>query len=128
MHVYVPLRAAYDYNQARSFAEVIAVMANQMLPKTTTVERALSNRRGRIYIDYLQNSRGQTLACPYSVRPVRSASVSTPLQWKELKHGLKPSDFTIFNMKRRLDKVGDLFASVLKERTDIKKAIKLLEG
>jgi bifunctional non-homologous end joining protein LigD len=127
LHVYVPLHAAYGYDQARQFAEVIATLACEALPGTTTTERSLGNRKGKIYVDYLQNSRGQTLACPYSVRPVRGASVSTPLQWKELKHGMRPSDFTILNIRKRLEKTGDLFMGVLKEKTDLVKAIKKLE-
>lgn len=126
LHVYVPLHAAYDYDQARSFAELVAILAQEQLPATTTVERPLNKRKGRIYIDYLQNRRGQTLSSVYSVRPVPGASVSTPLLWKEVNDKLHPSNFTIFNVVERIEKVGDLFKPVLKEKADLLKAIKNL--
>lgn len=126
LHVYVPLHAAYDYEQARSFAELVAILAQEQLPDTTTLERPLSKRRGRIYIDYLQNKRGQTLSSVYSVRPVPGASVSTPLDWKEVNARLHPSDFTIFNIEKRLNKIGDIFSPVLKEKSNLLKAIERL--
>jgi len=128
LHIYVPMHALYTYEQVRSFAEVIANLANQALPRTTTIERSLSKRKGRIYLDYLQNKRGQTLAAAYSVRPVPGATVSTPLLWKEVKHGLSPHDFTIFNIQKRVMKNGDLFQSVLHEKTNLKKCIQALEN
>jgi len=127
LHVYIPLYAQYTYDQTRPFAELIAVLTHHLLPDTTTVERMLNKRKGRIYIDFLQNRRGQTLASVYSARPVPGASVSAPLEWKEVKPGLHPNDFTIFNMLKRIEKKGDLFANVLKEKTDITKAIRMLE-
>lgn len=128
MHIYVPLHAAYDYDQVRSFAEVIALITQEQLPKSTTVERALNKRQGRIYIDYLQNSRGQTLSSVYSVRPVPGASVSAPLLWKEVKSGLHPSDFNIYNMPARLNKMGDLFIGAIKEKVNLVQALKYLKG
>jgi bifunctional non-homologous end joining protein LigD len=127
LHIYVPMHAQYTYEQVRSFAEVIANLANQALPESTTVERSLGKRQGRIYLDYLQNKRGQTLAAAYSVRPVPGASVSTPLLWKEVKHGLSPRDFTIFNIQKRVVKNGDLFQNVLREKTNLDKCIRALE-
>lgn len=126
LHIYVPLGAAYDYDQARSFAEIIGTMAQSRLPETTTLERSLSKRNGRIYIDYLQNKRGQTLSSVYSLRPVPGASVSTPLEWREVKKGLHPSQFNIFNFEERLSKVGDLFEGLLKKKVNLSKALKLL--
>jgi bifunctional non-homologous end joining protein LigD len=128
LHIYVPMHAQYTYEQVRAFAEIIATLARQALPDTTTMERSLNKRKGRIYLDYLQNKRGQTLAAAYSVRPVPGASVSTPLLWKEVKHGLSPLDFTIFNVQKRLVKNGDLFQNVLKEKTNLKKCLAVLES
>ncbi len=126
LHVYIPLHAAYTYDEVRDFAQLIAILTEQQLPDTTTTERPLNKRKGRLYIDYLQNKRGQTLASVYSVRPVQGACVSTPLLWKEVKHGLKPSDFTIFNIKERVEKKGDLFSGVLKERINLSKCLRAL--
>jgi bifunctional non-homologous end joining protein LigD len=126
LHIYVPLKAQYTYEQARSFAEIVAHLAAAQLPETTTTERALSKRAGRIYLDYLQNKRGQTLASAYSVRPVPGATVSTPLHWKEVKAGMHPSKFTISTIAARIEKTGDLFAGVLSEKTDLRKCLKNL--
>lgn len=129
MHVYVPCKRKYTYNEVRDFAQIIAALTHEQLPDTTTLERSLSKRKkNQIYIDYLQNSRGQTLASAYSVRPKPGATVSTPLEWKEVKHGLQPSDFTIKNMKKRLAKKGDLFEGVLGKGNDLRKALKLLQS
>jgi bifunctional non-homologous end joining protein LigD len=126
LHVYVPLKAQYTYEQARSFAEIIAQLASAQLPSTTTTERSLTKRNGKIYLDYLQNKRGQTLASAYSLRPVPGATISTPLRWKEVKPGLHPSKFNIRTIGARLEKNGDLFSGVLKERTDLSKCLKNL--
>lgn len=123
IHIYIPLHAVYTYEQVRPFAELIAVMASEKLPDISTVERSLSKRKGRIYIDYLQNSRGQTLSSVYSLRPVPGASVSTPLDWKELKHGLSPRDFNINTIAGRLSKKGDLFEGVLREKINLKRCL-----
>ena len=126
LHIYVPLKAKYTYEEIRGFAEIIASITEKRLPKTTTMERSLNKRKGRIYLDYLQNKKGQTLASVYSVRPKPGATVSTPLLWKEVKHGLHPSQFTIFNIEKRLNKSGDLFRGVLKEAINLKKCLKNL--
>jgi bifunctional non-homologous end joining protein LigD len=112
LHVYVPLGARYDTDVARQFAEVVATVVNRRLPRITSLERRPVNRQGRVYLDYLQNRRGQTLAAPYSVRPAPAAPVSTPLRWSEVRRGLDPNRFTMRTMKNRLDRVGDLWAPV----------------
>jgi bifunctional non-homologous end joining protein LigD len=127
IHVYIPLGGTYTYDQARPFSELIANLVNEQLPDFTTVERPLNQRRGRIYIDFLQNRRGQTLSSVYSIRPVPGASVSTPLQWKEVKRGISPLDFTIKTIHKRLDKIGDIFGNVLTDKNDLRKCIDRLE-
>jgi len=127
IHVYVPLGAKYTYEQAKDFAHVVATMAQQQLPGFTSLERSLSKRgAGNIYIDYLQNRKGQTLACAYSLRPRPGATVSMPLEWNEVKKGLHPSDFTIRNAKARIEEKGDLFSRVLLKGIDMVKCIKKL--
>lgn len=128
MHVYIPLQGRYTYDQARPFSEIIANLTQEQLPDFTTVERPLNQRKGRIYIDFLQNRRGQTLSSVYSIRPVPGASVSTPLKWSEVKHGLTPLDFTIKTVHKRFEKVGDLFANVLTDKNDLRKCIDRLES
>jgi len=109
LHVYVPLKNKYGYVIVRDFAHIIASLVQEQLPETTTLERSLSKRGPKIYIDYLQNSAGQTLASVYSIRPVPGASVSTPLDWKEVNHQLSPQQFTIENILQRVKRKGDLF-------------------
>jgi bifunctional non-homologous end joining protein LigD len=128
LHVYVPLGAKYDYEQARSFAEIVATLTMEQLPDTTTMERSLNKRKNKIYLDYLQNKRGQTLASVYSLRPVPGATISTPLDWKEVKRGLSPAQFTMKTLPKRLDKKGDLFKGVLMKGIDMAKCLKKLEG
>src|SRR6187549_2961792 len=128
LHVYVPLKNKYDFVTVKDFAHIIASLVQEQLPEITTLERSLSKRGPKIYIDYLQNSTGQTLASVYSVRPVRGASVSTPLEWKEVNHRLSPIQFTIENIFQRIKKKGDLFTPVLNETNSIDKALKALNG
>jgi len=129
IHIYVPLGGKYSYEQAKNFAHTIAIMTQEQLPDFTSLERTLSKRGKKyIYIDYLQNRKGQTLACAYSLRPKPGATVSTPLDWKEVKKGLHPSDFTMNNIMKRVEKKGDLFSGVLLKGIDMMKCIKKLEG
>jgi DNA ligase D len=128
MHVYIPCNKKYAYDQVRDFANLIAVAVTHLLPDLTTVERSLSKRKkNEIYVDYLQNSKGQTLASVYSARPKPGATVSTPLEWKEVKKGLHPSQFTIKNVLKRIAKKGDLFSGVLGQGVNIARSLKLLE-
>ncbi len=126
MHIYVPLGAQCSYDQARMFAELIARLAHQRLPDITSLARLPQQRQGKVYIDFMQNGRGQTLAAPYSVRPCPGATVSTPLKWSEVKKGLHPARFTIKTVPKRLDKVGDLWQPILHAGADPVKRLKKL--
>src|SRR5690625_1536784 len=128
IHVYLPLANVYTHDQARDFAKLICVHVKKGLPKLTTQQRRVAERGNRIYLDYLQNRFGQTLAAPYCVRPKKGASVSAPLLWEELKPGLRILDFTIRTMPERLEKVGDLFKGVLGKGIDMGKALDQLSG
>lgn len=126
LHIFIPMGAKYDYDQGKDFAHIIAMMVNEQLPKLTSLERSPKNRTHQIYIDYLQNRKGQTLASAYSVRPKPGATVSAPLRWEEVKSGLHPSQFTIKNISQRVEKEGDLFKGVLGKGIDITKCLKNL--
>jgi bifunctional non-homologous end joining protein LigD len=128
LHIYVPMGKKYLYDQVRSFAEILCQLVNEQLPKFTTMERNLKKRgNNKIYLDHLQNSRGQTIASAYSLRPHKGATVSTPLLWKEVKTGLHPSAFNIHTVPARLKKMKDLFAGVLGKGTDIDKCLSKLQ-
>ena len=77
-----------------------------------TVERSLSQRKGRLYLDCMQNAYGKTLVAPYSLRAIDGAPVSAPLKWEEVTKKLDPLKFNLRTMPDRLAKVGDLFAGV----------------
>lgn len=126
MHVFVPLAAKYTYDNAKDLSHIIAMKAQELLPDITSLERNLSKRGNKIYLDYLQNRRGQTLASVYSLRPEPGATVSAPLEWKELKKGLHYSKFTIKTMPKRVQKMGDIFNPVMGKGIDIKKCLKKL--
>jgi bifunctional non-homologous end joining protein LigD len=119
IHIYMPLGARYDYDQCKLFGQIIANMVHTRLPDITSIERMPKKRQGKIYLDFLQNRRGQTLAAPYAVRPKPGATVSTPLHWDEVTNGLTPQRFTIRNMQQRLAEVGDLWKPVLGEGIDV---------
>jgi bifunctional non-homologous end joining protein LigD len=124
LHVYVPLKNRYEYAVVRDFAKIIATLVQEQLPKTTSLVRSLAKRGPKIYVDYLQNSGGQTLASVYSLRPVPGATVSVPLEWKEVNHRLHPSQFHVKNALRRVEKKGDLFSAVLGSPVSIDKALR----
>ncbi|MFC4210874.1 DNA ligase D [Pedobacter lithocola] len=123
MHIYIPLNAKYSYDQSQMFAKIIVSLVHKQIPEFTSLERMVSARKGKMYLDFLQNRPGATIAGPYSLRPKIGATVSMPLHWDEVKPGLKMKDFNIFNAIERLKKEGDLFKGVLGKGIDLKKAI-----
>ncbi|RZL33014.1 MAG: DNA ligase D, partial [Pedobacter sp.] len=123
MHIYIPLNAKYDYDQSQMFAKIVVNLVHDQIPEYTSLERMISARKGKMYLDFLQNRPGATIAGPYSLRPKIGATVSMPLHWDEVKPGLKMQDFNIFNAIDRLKVEGDLFKGVLGKGIDLKKAI-----
>jgi len=127
IHIYIPMGGKYDFDQVKDFAHILMKQMHEKLPEITTLERSLQKRDDKkIYLDYLQNRSGQTLASVYSIRPKEGASVSMPLEWNELKKGLKPTDFNIHNALERIKEKGDLFKPVLGKGIDMMKALELL--
>lgn len=123
LHIFIPVVAGYTYDQATQFAQIIATLAHQRLPGSTSLVRSPSLRQGKVYLDYLQNRRGQTLAAAYSARPVAGARVSTPLLWREVNYRLRPDSFTIKTIPSRLEKVGDMWKPVLEHTNDLARAL-----
>ncbi|REG88315.1 DNA ligase D [Algoriphagus antarcticus] len=128
LHIYIPLGAKYTFEEGRDFCKLLCTIIQEQLPKLTTMERPLKARKGRIYLDYLQNRLGQTLASVYCVRPKPGATVSTPLLWKEVNSKLDKNDFTIFTLKHRLKQHPDLFKEVLGKGVSIEKTLERLDG
>jgi len=123
MHIYIPLNAKYSYEQSQMFAKIVVNLVHNQIPEYTSLERMVAARKGKMYLDFLQNRPGATIAGPYSLRPKIGATVSMPLHWDEVKPGLKMKDFNIFNTIDRLKVEGDLFKGVLGKGIDLLKAI-----
>jgi bifunctional non-homologous end joining protein LigD len=102
-------------------------MVQQETSNYTSLERTITKRRGKLYLDFLQNRSQATLAAPYSVRPTPGATVSMPLHWEEVKQGLKMQDFNLRNVPALLKERGDLFKPVLGKGIDMKAALKRLQ-
>ena len=118
IHVFVPLAPGYSHEQAVEFAcsisEAVASRVSWM-----TVDRAIAQRRGRLYLDCLQNGYGKTMVAPYSLRAIDGAPVSAPLRWEEITKKLDPKKFNLRTMPDRVAKVGDLFEAVFKKRAKL---------
>ncbi len=127
LHVYLPLKTGYTFEQSRMFCEAVARLLVRDNPDLATVERVVSRREGRVYVDFLQNRREQTVVPPYVVRPVEAASVSMPLEWDELEEEFRIADFTLMTAPRRLERTGDLFRTALSRPQDLAPAIQALE-
>jgi bifunctional non-homologous end joining protein LigD len=117
LHIYIPLPPGTPYEAGMLFCQIIATMVAAKHPKVATVERMVRRRKdGTVYVDYLQNIQGKTLACAYSARGSAFAGVSTPLTWKEVRQRPKPQDFTIDTIQPRLKKTGDLWEKMRKHK------------
>ena len=123
LHIYIPLGAKYTYEESQIFGKLIATLTNERLPEITSLERTVSKRKDKIYLDFLQNKKGQTIAAPYSVRPRLHATVSTPLHWTEVNSDLHPENFHMNNTENRLTNVGDIWNGVLDKGINLSKVL-----
>lgn len=124
LHLYVPLARRETYEEVREFCGAVARVVARRLPELATVERRVDARQGKVYIDWLQNIRGQTICAPYSLRPLPGAPVSAPLSWEEIP--ALASGFTLKTIRRRVAEQGDLFAQVLVAGTTLSMALREL--
>lgn len=117
VHIYVPIVRGPTQKQVWAFAKEFARAMAARNPKLMTAEYKIANRpRGRVLVDYNQNAWGRTLASVYSVRPKPKATVSTPVTWKEIETGIRLEDFRLDNVPRRLARLGDLWAPLLRKK------------
>jgi len=127
MHIFLPLVGKENFEYVREVARKIALRINRELPSLTTLERHPAKRGGKIYLDYLRNSIGQTLAAPYSLRAYPAATVSTPLEWSEVRKGLRPDQFTIRTIFRRLKLKDELWNTLIKRKNRLQKISRRLD-
>ena len=127
LHILIPLQPRYSYEDVRNFAEIMARLTVDGLEEIATLERSTEKRKNRVYVDYLQNGQGKTIASPYCLRPRPGAPVSTPLEWKEVRPQLRPDSFNLKTIFRRLDRKGELFEGMLEDHQSLQRALKKLE-
>ncbi|MRX46463.1 DNA ligase D [Pedobacter puniceum] len=127
IHIFIYLAAKYDYKIVKNFAEFIAQKVHEKTSEITSLERSPSKRKNLIYIDYLQNRRGQTIAAPYSVRPKPNATVSFPLSWDEVDENLDMKDFHLKNVLALLKDREDPWRDMKNQKIDILKTLKTLK-
>jgi bifunctional non-homologous end joining protein LigD len=124
LHVVLPLAPRTPNDAARLVAELVATRVAERHPRDATVVRGVKDRKPTaVYVDYLQNIRGKTVAGVYSARAEPSATVSTPLDWAELTDDLDPRGFTIETVPSRVAQVGDLWAAGMRRKNDLKKVL-----
>lgn len=126
IHIVIPLRAGTSYETGRLLAEVVANLVARSFPELTTVQRVVTKRGARVYLDFLQNRQGSTVASAYSVRPQPGATVSAPLVWRELEAGFEPEDFSLRSMGTRLQAVGDLWVACRSDANAVREVLELL--
>lgn len=122
LHIYVPIINRYPYEETKKFAEIIARIMVSRFTDKITIEWSTARRKGKIFFDYNQNSRGKTIASVYSLRPNHSATVSMPVEWSNL-DSILPTDFTIENVPQLVAKKTDLWEGVNTEKQNISKVM-----
>lgn len=115
LQIYIPIGIKYNYDLARLINHFFGEYFSRKFSKLITIERMTDKRGNKLYFDYLQMWHGKTITSVYSPRATVSATISTPLEWEELNKGIKPEDFTLLNIRERLEDKGDLFAPLLQD-------------
>jgi bifunctional non-homologous end joining protein LigD len=126
LHVFIPIKPKYTYEQSRDFSNIISQAVNAALPDITSLERMPKKREGKVYLDFLQNGKGKTMACAYSLRPREGATASTPLDWDELDDTFDIKDYNIKTLPKRVKEKGDLWAGFFKDALDLEEVLEKL--
>lgn len=128
LHVLIPLGRQLTYEQCRTFANLLAKVVAARVPEIATLERVISQREGKVYLDWLQNRRGQLIVAPFSVRPVPGARVSAPLFWRDVTARLSLDRYTITTVPARMKKLKeDPMRGVLEDKPDLVAALENLQ-
>jgi bifunctional non-homologous end joining protein LigD len=126
IHIYIPLGGKYTYSEARDFTKLLCYYIQEQLPELTTLERSIKKRGPKIYLDYLQNRKGQTIVSAFSLRPRPAATVSTPIEWKDMNNKLKIEGYTISTVPELFKNKDDNFLNILGKGIDMEKALENL--
>ena len=121
IHIYIPLKPTNDYERVAEFSKLLSAEVARRAPKIATVERTIAKRKTtQVYVDWMQNARGKSLASVFTARAKPKATVSMPLTWKQIEQGVKITDFTIVNVPDLLKKRGNAWATFFDERQKLK--------
>jgi bifunctional non-homologous end joining protein LigD len=121
IHIYLPLKATNGYDKVADFARLLASEVAGRAPKIATVERSLAKRKpDQVYVDWMQNARGKSLASVFTVRAKPQATVSMPLTWKQIEKGVRISDFTMKNVPTLTQKKEHAWADFFAQRQSLK--------
>ena len=120
MHLFIPVKPIYSFQETTEAAKALLKVILEVYPEKTTMQHIIANRTGKVYLDYLQNARGRSMAFPFSIRPFPQATVSMPLSWEEVKQQkVTPGDFTAKNAWTRVQQKGDFMQDMLKKNYEL---------
>jgi bifunctional non-homologous end joining protein LigD len=102
LHVVVPLAPGHGWDETFGFSQLVASQIVKEDPRTYTDSMPKAGRQAKILVDVLRNNRGSTSVAAYSTRARPGAPVSVPLAWEELQRDLRPDQYTVENVSRRL--------------------------
>jgi bifunctional non-homologous end joining protein LigD len=121
IHIYLPLKPTNEYESVAEFSRLLASEIARRVPKIATVERTIAKRKSdQVYVDWMQNARGKSLAAVFTARAKPKATVSMPLTWKQIEQGVKISDFTVKNVPALLKKKADAWSDFFNQRQTLK--------
>ncbi len=102
LHLVVPLKPKADWHTVKEFSKAVAELHAKGDPRLLTTNPSMAKRRGRIFLDYLRNTRGSTAIASYSPRARPRAPVAVPLRWDELSTAVHSDHYTVETLTRRL--------------------------
>ncbi|WP_238492449.1 non-homologous end-joining DNA ligase [Desulfotruncus alcoholivorax] len=126
LHIFIPLSSGYTFEEITEAVKCLAEIIVNTYPHGVTIERTKSKRTGKVYLDYLQNGRGKTMAFPYSLRPLPGAPVSMPVSWEEVKQmKIAAGGFSLLNASSRVVISEKLTKGLLDEKQNIDELLNL---
>src|SRR5690606_27818707 len=128
IHLYVPIQRKYSHTQAKDMTHLIARRWLKKMGKKGSLERKPSRRKNQVYMDYLQNGRGKTMACPYSLRVRSGVPVSMPVSLSELESLTSPAEFNISSVLTMMEDRKDPWNGLYDQRMKLEEIVEKLES